>query len=91
MQKIPKCHLLATTGAVSIVWQPAWTGCPLGAMRSARLPGLGMEVPKMLKKKSCSMGKRQTADNFNSSYIWKATEFHAHILQIRKLRLNEIR
>lgn len=81
LQKIPKCHLLATTGAVSIVWQSAQSGYPLGAMRSARQPGVGVIKTQW---------KRRVPNNCNSSYIWKATEFHAHTPQIRQMRLSGV-
>lgn len=85
----------------SLVWQSALTGYPLGAMQSARQPGVGMEVQKMEKVYSSLLWgfvtqldewKTQIPNSwrtFNSSCIWKTIYFHAHILQIRKLRLED--
>ena len=102
LQKIPKCHLLATTGAVSWSGNQHWQDIHGGQCRVPGSAGVGMEVPKM-KKVSFSLlqgfvtqldeWKRQIPNNwraFNSSYIWKTIYPHAHILQIRKLRLKEV-
>lgn len=54
LQKIPKCHLLATTGAVSLAINI--DGVFTGGKAECQQPAVGMEVPKMLKVQSCSRG-----------------------------------
>lgn len=101
LQKIPKCHLLATTGAVSclaISIDRISTGGNAECHRQRRGgDGSASDEEGIL---SLLQGfvtqldewKRQIPNNwraFNCLYIWKTSYPHAHILQIRKLRLKE--
>lgn len=61
--------------------QAAWGGAASTTDAEGTVPVLGTFIIQW---------KRQISKTVNSSSIWKATHFHAHVLQVRKWGLSEV-
>lgn len=102
LQKILKVPASWPPQVLSNIWQSALTGISTGGNAECQAAQGGDGSAKdeegilsLLQGFVTQLDewKRQIPNNwraFNSSYIWKTIYPHAHILQIRKLRLKEV-